>query len=37
MVNLNDLIQIHENALPLDLCNTLIQLFENNPDYHERI
>lgn len=37
MVTLIDLIQIHDNALPLDLCNTLIDLFEQNPDYQERV
>jgi hypothetical protein len=37
MVNLNDLIQIYDNALPKELCDVLIELYETNPDYHERV
>lgn len=37
MVTLIDLIQIHDNALPLDLCNALINFFETNPDSQERV
>lgn len=37
MVNLNDLIQIHDNALSPEMCKTLIDLYEINPDYHERL
>jgi prolyl 4-hydroxylase len=37
MVNLNDLIQIHENALSKELCDALIQLYERKTEYQERV
>jgi len=36
MVELNDFIHIHENALESDICDFLISLFEQVPDKHER-
>lgn len=36
MVNLNDLIKVYDNALSQEMCNTLIELYETNPDYHEK-
>lgn len=35
MVNLNDFIHIHENSLDISVCDFLIDLFEQNPEYHE--
>lgn len=37
MVELNDLICVYENVLDSKLCNDIIQVFESNPDKHERI
>lgn len=36
-VELNDLIHIHDEALEPQICQGLIDLFENNKDKHERI
>ena len=36
MVNLDDLIEIHENALEDNICDFLISLFDQVPDLHER-
>jgi len=36
-VELNDLIQVYDDVLDLSVCSTLINLFDNNPDKHERI
>jgi len=36
MVNLNELIQVYDNTLESDVCNFLINLFEQVPDKHER-
>lgn len=36
MVNLDDLIEIHENALENDVCDFLISLFDQVPELHER-
>ena len=35
MVALNEFIQIHDNAIEGDVCDFLIELFEQNPSYHE--
>jgi hypothetical protein len=35
MAVLNDFIQIHENAINLDTCEFLVELFEQNPEYRE--
>jgi hypothetical protein len=35
MVALNEFIQIHDNAIDGDVCDFLIELFEQNPSYHE--
>jgi len=37
MVDLNDLIQVHENALEPEVCDFLIQFFDNQSQLHERI
>lgn len=37
MVELNDLIKIHDNALEPEICDYLISLFEQSSDKHERI
>ena len=37
MVELNDLIKIHDNALDPEICDYLISLFEQFSDKHERI
>lgn len=37
MVELNDLIKIHDNALEPEICDYLISLFEQFSDKHERI
>ncbi len=36
MVELNELIQIYENALEPNICEFLVSLFEQVPDKHER-
>ena len=36
MVELNDFIHIHENALESDICEFLIALFDQTADKHER-
>jgi hypothetical protein len=36
-IKLNDLIQVHDDVIPENFCNTLIQFFEDNVDLHERI
>jgi hypothetical protein len=36
VVELNDLIHVHENVLEPNICKSLIDLFENNSDKHER-
>lgn len=37
MVNLNDLIQVYENALEPEVCDFLIQFFDSQTQLHERI
>lgn len=37
MVDLNDLIQIYENAIEPEICDFLIQLFEGQPQLQEKI
>jgi len=37
MADLLDLVRVYENALPEDVCNRLIDKFENLGDLHERI
>jgi prolyl 4-hydroxylase len=37
MVALNEFIQIYENALSLDICDFLIDLFEQSSEKHEHI
>ena len=37
MVDLNDLIHIYPNSLDDQICDYLINYFEQNPDYQERI
>jgi prolyl 4-hydroxylase len=37
VVELNDLIHVHENVLDATTCKSLIDIFEKNKDKHERI
>lgn len=37
MVELNDLIQVYENALDFEICDFLISVFDNVSNLHERI
>jgi len=37
MVNLNDLIQVYENAFEPEVCDFLIQFFDSQTQLHERI
>jgi prolyl 4-hydroxylase len=37
MINLNDLIQIHDDVLDPELCSRFIQTFDDNTEYHEVI
>lgn len=37
MVDLNDLIQVYENALDSDICDFLIELFDGQTQLHERL
>lgn len=37
MVDLNDLIQVYDNALDQEICDFLIQFFDGQPQFHERI
>lgn len=37
MVNLTDFIQIYENALDDEICDFLVDLFEQNPEHQEKI
>lgn len=37
MVDLNDLIQVYDNALDQEICDFLIQFFDGQPQLHERI
>ena len=36
MDHLVDLIRVYDNALDSNICEYLIDLFENSPDFHER-
>jgi prolyl 4-hydroxylase len=36
MANLDDLVEIHENALEENICQFLISIFDQLPDKHER-
>jgi hypothetical protein len=35
MVELNELIQVYENAIEPEICEFLIQLFEGQPQLHD--
>lgn len=37
MACLTDFIQVHENAISIDTCNYLIDLFEQNPEYQDSV
>lgn len=34
-IKLNDLVRLYDNALDLDTCRNLIDVYESNPEYHE--